>query len=168
MSIIGDNNEAWIRLMLDDKKMLKEMGLPDNLTDDEKEFIISHIMDGERFQKDFKFEEPIKPDNMSPSEWFISQILNDNTSQKVVGDLVDPSDLTVGNFYLIIFPNGKEAEVKLNRILPNSLGDDYIFENIIGAESLIEKSTSSLIGENEFPLPYQLLAITKFKKIKYL
>jgi len=168
MSRIGNNNEAWIRLMLDDEKMLKEMGLPDHLTEDEKEFIINHIMDSNRLQEDFKFEESIKPDNMSPSEWLVSQILNDNPTEKVVGDSVDPSDLIVGNFYLIIFPNGKEAEVKLNRILPNSLGNDYIFENIIGAESLIEKSTSSFIRENEFPLPEQLLAVTKFKKIKYL
>jgi len=84
----------------------------------------------------------------------------------VCGEKIDGKNLVVGEYYQITFPNEHSVVVKLNRSLPNSFGDDYIFENINGAEDLVNKTKSSIINDNEFPLPEQLLSITQFNELK--
>ena len=194
MGIMTGNEEAWLRMMLEDLSMLKQMGLPTNLNEEQKDEIIQQMLGSTDLMEQLareddealntimnehhNFEElnDKKPENEKPCDWMLREAvedmgieLKDHSKSSVpsnVGAEIPGHNLLEGKFYLLTFPNGIEAKVKLSRILTNSLGNDYIFENHGGAEGLTEKSNSSLVGKNEFPLPEQLLSATKFNILK--
>ncbi len=193
MGIMTGNEEVWLRMMLEDKGMLTQMGLPSSMTEAEKNQVIEAMMGNSEFmtklaQEDEEafnglmadnnnFEEPDteKLENESPCDWMIREALEEVETHShnlsmveealfnkglEQGAQINGNSLKVGELYQITFPNGNTAKVKLNRIMTNSFGDDYIFENISGAEKLVSKSAFSI--SNEFPLPQQLLSATTF------
>jgi len=92
---------------------------------------------------------------------------SDTLAEKfITGDTIDSKDLVIGEYYMMTFPTNTKAVAKLVRIFKNALGDDYVFENIHGAESLANKSTSSSVDPNEFLLPVQVLSSVKFNELK--
>ncbi len=162
--IISEFETAWLRRMLDDKVILKEMGLRTNLTSKEKDELVATIIaQGDEYLNN-SFDTVEKPYDVmkTPSQNFLEEALEnmdmENTTTETEQEILS-SDLVVGEKYKIHFPIGMHAIVKLNRIIPNSFGDDYIFENISGAEELVGTST---LKYNEFPLPKQLVLKTKF------
>ena len=181
---MSNNEESWLRMMLDDDDIVMKMGLPVGMTDNQKNTVIETILNNESFMEQLAIEDAMatksflesdttKPSDKTPCEWLVDEALADidNSVQTIsenfsIGKEISPFNIEVKGAYIITFPNGKECKVILNKILPNSMGDDYIFENISGAESLVEVSTSSLIPPNCFPIPYQLLITTKFNLLK--
>ena len=194
MGIMTGNEEAWLRMMLDDISVLKQMGLPSNLNESQKDEIIQQMLGSpdlmnQLAQEDeeamhtimnehhvFKEPDHKKLENEKPTDWMIREAVEDmgielkdhskNSIPSIVGAEIQGYNLIEGKYYLLTFPNGIKATVKLARILTNSMGDDYVFENFGGAEGLTKKSNSHLIGKNEFPLPQQLLTATKFNILK--
>lgn len=185
MGIMTGNEEAWLRMMLDDKAMLTQMGLPMSMTDAEKNQVIEAMMGNSDFMSQLgqqdeaaynslmsehnNFEEPKseKSEDESACDWMVREAIVDmdghidiDTDNLTPQKEISGSDLLVDGFYQITFPNGNTAKVRLVRIMKNSFGDDYIFENLGGAEKLVSKSAFSIT--NEFPLPQQLLSVTKF------
>ncbi len=185
MGIMTGNEEAWLRMMLDDKAMLTQMGLPMNMTEAQKEEVIGAMMGNDGFMTQLaeqdeavfntlmtehnNFEEPELGRNKgeSPCDWMVREALSEmEDTIEIATEHLTPkleirgTDLQVDGFYQITFPNGNTAKVRLARIMKNSFGDDYIFENLGGAEKLVSKSAFSTT--NEFPLPQQLLSATQF------
>lgn len=139
MGITTGHEEAWLRMMLDDEECLVKMGLPLNMNESQKEQFISEMMAAKGAQE-------------ASEAAARASSFNGN-----VGARVGHRDLVVGEKYMIDFPNGKEVEVKLDRIMSISCNGDYIFENLKGGDSLVGHSGGS-IGPNEFPMPIELLA----------
>lgn len=65
-------------------------------------------------------------------------------------------DIKEGKTYEIKTTTGKVIIAKLDEIQRSSIGDDYIFENISGAEELVKESSFRIF--NQFPLPGLLLS----------
>ncbi len=141
MSITKGNEEAWFRMMLNDEETLTKMGLPLDITDEDKDTLVKTMLNNQNNNPITKTQEQTK-------------------LELPIGDIIDYNDLELGGQYLITFPNELKAEVILNTILKNSFGDDYIFKNIKGAESLL--GLTMAVKSDEFPLPIQLLANIKF------
>ena len=182
MGIMSGNEEAWLKLMLQDSKILEELNLPSNMTDEEVSNVIEMILNSseamaELHKQDEEALENLgsvfteKSEDETPCDWMVREAMGElgfeteelkfKLCEEVVG-----SKLVTDNYYQITFPSDKTAVVKLNRIMPNSFGDDYVFENISGAENLTAKANSGLVGMNEFPLPEQLLSVTTFHRLE--
>jgi len=185
MGMMTGNEKAWLRMMLDEEAMCVKMGLPTDLTDTDKDELVTRLLENPEFsnymdnegetalqeimnENDFIYPDEEKRDDESASDWLIRSAISemdledDYTVPTKVGAEIQSYNLILDTFYLMTFPNGKVATVKLNRIMENSLGDDYIFENHGGAETLTEKSNSRFVNANEFPLPQHFLNATKF------
>ena len=169
--IVNGNEEAWLDMMLDDKQILKELGLPSNMSKEMRESVKKMILSD--MESVIGTESPYSnidsdfDETKTPAEQFLNQALQDmgiviDEPSKEIS--VSPMDLVVGKKYKLFFPNGNDAIVILNRIMRNSFGDDYIFQNISGAENLT-KSASSLLAKDEFPLPISIVMQTKFALI---
>ena len=181
MGIMTGKEEAWLRMMLEDTAMLVEMGLPLNMTDIEKDQVIETMMQDNDLMTQLGIEDGVeytgmmgnhinfiepkseKLNNESACEWMVREAM---IGMDYPSDILTPKseirgvDLEVGEEYQITFPNGNIAKVRLSRIMNSSLGDDYVFENLGGAEGLVNKSVFN--STNEFPLPSQLLHATIF------
>lgn len=170
--IMSGNEEAWIDMMLEDKEMLEKMGLssdlPAPMKEQVKQMLLSGITDGSISidgEDEFVDTEPQFDESKSPAEQFINEAMSNlGMEVEVEAKPIFYSDMKEGGKYILCFPNGNDATVILKRILPNSFGDDYVFENIKGAENLVG-AASPRIGKNEFPLPAPLLAKTEIKQI---
>lgn len=187
MGLITGNDKEWLRLMLDDDTSCIKMGVPTDLSDKDKDLIVTKfiesvdvdgVLDGldgldwvNGIVDDDSFiqVEDEKQEDETASDWLVRAALSemdlklsDYSIPTKVGAEIQSYNLLLDTFYLMTFPNGNKSTVKLNRIMKNSFGDDYIFENHGGAESLADKSNSRFVGENEFPLPQQFLSATKF------
>lgn len=170
--IMQGNEEAWVEMLLQDKTMLEELGLPLNMSPktraEVKQILLNDIKNFPNGSTD-TYNYDIAPSfdtTKTPAEQFLSEALaemgiSDTNSEEVE---VSSNDLKEGGKYILHFPNGNKATVILNRIQRNSFGDDYIFKNISGAENLTQKS--GILASDEFPLPIQLVRQTKFTQIK--
>lgn len=110
-----------------------------------------------------------KEEDISLYDWMLRETTEDSDTSAekfIMGNTIDGRDLVVGEYYMMSFPADTRSVVKLVRILKNSLGDDYVFENISGAESLASKSSSFNVNPNEFPLPVQILGSIRFNELK--
>lgn len=166
--IIGGNEAAWLRMMLDDVELLKRMGLPTNLTEFEKEQLIKSLMDSGMITTGFidgndtvsQSDEYDPTSGDTPAQWMINMAMHDLGIDDVVDsdELVDvsPDDLQIGETYKLSFPNSRDIICVLTRIQSNSFGDDYFFRNISGGESLCGKA--GMCGKDEFPLPFKILS----------
>ena len=185
MGLMSGNEKDWLRLMLDEDELYIKMGLPTNLSSEDKDILVQRLLGSPEFmtymdndgevsladligEKTFIYPDDEKRDDESPSDWLIRSAISemdldgDISIPSKVGPEIQGYNLILNKYYLMTFPNGNVATVKLNRIIENSLGNDYIFENHGGAEALAEKSNSRYVGTNEFPLPQQFIAKTKF------
>jgi len=185
MGLTEGNEKGWLRLMLNEEDMCKSMGLPVNLSDEDKDILVERLLNSPEFMNfvDMEGEESLlsilgeteyihpddtKREDESASDWLIRSAISemdledDLSIPSNVGPEIQGYNLILDKFYLMTFPNGRVATVKLNRVMENSLGNDYIFENHGGAEELAEKSNSRFVNLNEFPIPQQFLNKTKF------
>lgn len=183
MGLMSGHEREWLRLMLENDEMVKSLGIDPDMDAKLKEQFIDIILNDPGFdintfmgassEPDFDTNclESVKDDDESPCDWLIREAiedLGDSIYDFEIGEEIYYSDLKVGDRYLLTFPNDNTAIVELKHILKNSLGDDYIFMNIHGAEKLTEASPNNdNIGSDEFPLPAQLLDATRFNILKF-
>lgn len=152
--IVGGNEEAWLRMLLEDNDMLKQMGLPSNLSDIEKDELVTLIMADDLYSED-EFNEPLTynpMDGETPAQWMIKSAMTDMGISENME--VNVGEMRIGSTYKLLAPNSKDIECKLISIRKSSLGDDYFFKNISGGESLC----GFMDNPNEFHVPIQLLA----------
>ena len=139
MNLTFGNEEAWLLMMLEDEPTLIKMGLPNNMTQLEKDDIVK-IMLKEKNNKNKQTQ--------------------DNILEEIkIGPSIIVKDMIIGGNYIITFPNHKKVKCVLDRILNNSCSDDYIFKNIQGGESLTNHTGT--LDIDEFPLPFRLLEKTQ-------
>lgn len=175
MSLFEDDD--WFRKLLDDEDILEQMGLPVDMSDEEKEELVEQIESNPML---LKVLESIEDDMYNPNKYLGNEIPFDTEKspskqfiQEACMELGFPvnsdnelDEMQVGNTYYIIFPNKKIVTARLENIIDSSTGFDFIFYNIEGAEELISLiETTNEFDEGMFPVPHQFLYSTIIRKV---
>lgn len=170
MSLFQDDD--WFRKLLDDEELLEQIGLPTDMTDEEKDELIEQIESNQALKEAIELieDEMLQPDKylateipfstkITPAKQFIQEACLD--LGMVINNDDDLDMLQVGKSYTIIFPNKKIIEVQIENIVESQMGYDFIFYNISGAEDLIKlvKATGEY-DDGVFPVPHQFLYST--------
>lgn len=175
MSLFEDDD--WIKKLLGDKEILEELGLHYDLDESEIQKIIEEIQSNpvlielvqaieneilhpEKFiEQDIPFDETKKP-----STQFIEEALLYTGS--AINSEDDLNSMQIGKKYSIIFPNKKIVVVRLENVVTNEMGTEYVFYNISGADDLIMlvKQVADY-DQGMFPIPKEFLYSTIIREI---
>lgn len=179
---MGFNPEDdWIRKLLEDGDILSELGLPEDLSEEDIEQIIEQLENHPALDT---ILDMIKDEIENPDKYISTEIPYDDTKSPAINfaeeaclDLgirmntdEDIDKLVVGKKYSIVFPNKKMIIVSIENIVESALNPesfDFICYNIEGADDLMELvEEMGSFGEGMFPIPQQFLYSTIIREVK--
>lgn len=156
--IVGDKQEMWADLMINDKDFIeKTLKLKYPLNDVEKQILKKKILNQEQTENN-QIQENINQEKEKNISNLDKMDLN-NTESKI-------KDLKENKIYKLVFPSDREVIVKLLEIKSYAYlcNTDYIFENIKGGDNLVH--TGFLKDKNRFPIPSTLMNSLKIYEFK--
>jgi len=149
-AIMKGNEEAWIRMALEDEDMLKQMGLPLNMTSDQIEEAVSIMLPKVISETTVEKQEKQEVDG----------------SQYDKSEVITYRDMEIGGEYILTANNGQVIHCKLQSIRPGSfMPDDYFFQNIKGGENLLGHSAKGVMPDDVFPMTSGIIEYFEVKRV---